>query len=340
MQQKSLIVLLAVTAVAAVLAVISSLVGGPNSNPQIGRPVLTGLASHLAEIEQVSLVHGDSKTTLSRNGDRWVVVERNNYPADAQKLRQLLLGLADLTYVEPKTKEAQNYPRLEVEDAGAKGSQSTLISVSGAQGALLGELIVGKRVTDALGGGDDGAYVRKPGDAQSWLARGTLDLSDTAGWLDPALLDLPAAGVKEVLFTSPDGVKLTIARNQPEDKFRLAELPKDKKLRSDNALDAVAGALASLQLSDVKQDSDFAWPKTGASRARFTFFNGLVVTVELVDLDKTSWARFTDTGSGDASAQAQELNARCASWVYALPAFKANLLKTRPADLLAPAKPS
>ena len=36
-----------------------------------------------------------------------------------------------------------------------------------------------------LGGGNDGIYVRKPGDAQSWLARGTLDLSgDTAGWLD------------------------------------------------------------------------------------------------------------------------------------------------------------
>ncbi len=126
------------------------------------------------------------------------MAERNDYPADGRKLRQLLLGLAALTYVEPKTKEARNYSRLEVEDAGAKGSQSTLVTVSGAQGKLLGEIIAGKRVTDALGGGDDGVYVRKPDDAQSWLARGTLDLPDTPGWLDPALLDLPGAGVKEV----------------------------------------------------------------------------------------------------------------------------------------------
>ena len=340
MQQKFLIALLAVTAVAAILAVASSLGGGPNSNPQFGRPVLAGLASHLAEAGQVTLVHGEAKTTLSRGGDHWVVAERGDYPADAPKLRQLLLGLAGLAYVEPKTKEAKNYSKLEVEDAGAKDSQSTLVSVSGDQGALLGEVIAGKRVTDALGGGDDGVYVRKPGDAQSWLARGTLDLPDTPGWLDRALLDLPEAGVKEALFSSPDGSRLTIARNQPTDKFRLAELPKDKKLRSDGALDTIAGALAGLQLSDVKQAADFTWPKTGVSRARFTFFNGLVVSIEIVDVDKTSWARFTATGSGESSAPAQALNARAASWVYALPAFKANLLKARLADLLAPAKSS
>ncbi len=341
MRQKFLIALLAVTAAAVVVAVFSSLGGGPNSDPRIGQPVLTDLAPHLAEVGQVALMHGESKTTLARRGDRWVVAERDDYPADAAKLRQLLLGLAALAYVEPKTKEAKNYPKLQVEDAGAKDSKSTLVTVSGAQGSLLGELIAGKRVTDALGGGDDGVYVRKPGDAQSWLARGTLDLSDTPGWLDPALLDLPAAGVKEALFSPPEGSPLSIARDKPEDKFHLGALPKDNKLRGDDALYAAAGALAGLQLSDVKPDSDFAWPKTGESRARFTFFDGLVVTVEIVDVDKTGWARFTASGSSaESSAKARELNARTAHWVYALPAYKANLLKTRLTDLLAPAKSS
>ena len=340
MQQKGLIALLAVTFVAVILAAVSSLGGGPNANPIIGKPVLSGLASRLAEVEQVALVQGDAKTTLARRDGQWVVAERGDYPADAQKLRQLLLGLAELVYVEPKTAEAKNYPRLEVEDAGARDSKSTLITVSGPQGALLGEIIAGKPRVDELGGGDDGVYVRKPGDAQSWLARGTLDLSDTSGWLDHALVDLPAAGVKEVLLTSPDGVKLTVTRDKPADKFRLVELPKDKKLKSDDALDAIAGALAGLSLSDVKPQADFAWPKTGASRARFTFFDGQVVTVELADQDKTSWARITAAGTGDASAKAQDLNARTSSWVYALPAFKAAILKIRLADLLAPAKSS
>jgi hypothetical protein len=340
MQRNSLIVLLAVTLLAVIVAVVSGSSGGPNSNPLTGRPVLADLASQLGEVGQVTLVHGADKTTLIRRDGKWVVSERNNYPADAEKLRQLLLGLAGLTYVEPKTKEAQNYPRLQVEDAGAPNSQSTLITVSGEQGTLLGEVIAGKRLVDALGGGDDGVYVRKPGDAQSWLARGTLDLSDASGWLDPALTDLPADGVKEVLLTSPDNSRLTISRVQPGDKFTLAELPKNRKLRSDDALDGVAGALGGLQLTDVAPASGFVWPKSGTSHARFTFFNGLVVTVDLADQDKTSWAHFTATGAGDSSAQAQQLNDGFANWVYVLPAFKAGLLKTRMADLLpAPAPP-
>ena len=340
MRQKSLIALLAVTLAAAVAAVFSGSGGGPNSDPRIGRPVMADLAPHLAEIEQVALMHGESKTTLVRHGDRWTVDERADYPADAEKLRPLLLGLAGLRLRRAQDQGSQNYPRLEVEDAGGKDSKSTLVTVSGEKGALLGEIIAGKRVTDALGGGDDGVYVRKPGDAQSWLARGTLDLSDTPGWLDPALLDLPADGVKEMLFSPPGKSPIAIARDKPGDKFHLAVIPKDKKLRGDDALDAAAGALAALKLSDVKPAADFAWPKTGESRARFTFFGGLVVTVEVVDVDKTSWARFTAAGSGDAAAQARDLNARTAPWIYALPSYKANLLKTRLADLLAPAKSS
>jgi len=334
MQRNSLIALLIVTLAAVVLAVVSGSGGGPNSNPLTGRPVLADLASHLGEVAQVTLVHGADKTTLIRRDNQWVVSERQDYPADAEKLRQLLLGLAGLTYVEPKTKEAQNYPRLQVEDAGAPNSQSTLITVSGAQGALLGEVIAGKRLVDALGGGDDGVYVRKPGDAQSWLARGTLDLSGASGWLDPALADLPADGVKEVLLTSPDNSRLTIARAQPGDPFTLAELSKNRKLRSDDALDGVASALGGLQLTDVAPASGFVWPKTGTYHASFIFFNGLVVTADLADQDKTSWARFIATGTGDATAQAKQLNDNFANWVYVLPAFKVDLLKTRLADLL------
>jgi hypothetical protein len=339
MQRNSLIALLALTLLAVIVAAVSSSGGGPNSNPLTGRPVLTDLASHLGEVEQVALVHGADKTTLIRRDKQWIVSERNDYPADAEKLRQLLLGLAGLTYVEPKTREAQNYPRLQVEDAGTPNSQSTLITVSGAQGELLGEVIAGKRLVDALGGGDDGVYVRKPGDAQSWLASGTLDLPGAPGWLDPDLADLPADGVKEVLLTAPDNSRLTIFRAQPGDKFTLAELAKNRQLRSDDSLDGVAGALGGLQLADVAPASGFVWPKTATSHARFTFFNGLVVTVDLADQDKTSWARFTVAGTGDSAAQAQQLNSGFANWVYVLPAFKASLLKTRMADLL-PAAPS
>ena len=70
---------------------------------------------------------------MIRDGDRWLVAEKGNYPANAAKISQIVLAMADLTLVEPKTQKADLYPRLEVEEPG-KG-KSTLVSVKDKSGA-------------------------------------------------------------------------------------------------------------------------------------------------------------------------------------------------------------
>src|SRR5690348_8420130 len=117
MQKKGMIGLLVVAAIAVVVA---ALVGtgakGPSADPMIGAKVLPQLGPKLGEVARLTLVHGDARTTLARQGNSWVVEERGKYPVDATKLRQTLLGLGELSYVEPKTRKAEFYPRLEVED--------------------------------------------------------------------------------------------------------------------------------------------------------------------------------------------------------------------------------
>src|SRR5262249_47720799 len=117
-QNKGLIALVAATIVAIVLAVFLSRSTGLRPDPLAGKPVLAEAAKRLGDIGRMALVHADQKITLVRNGDNWAVEERGNYPANVTKVRQALLGLADLTYVEPKTAKAASYRRLEVEDAG------------------------------------------------------------------------------------------------------------------------------------------------------------------------------------------------------------------------------
>ena len=51
-----------------------------------------------------------------RSTDSWAVVEKGNYPAAQGKMRQLLLGLADLTLVEPKTERPELFARLDLDD--------------------------------------------------------------------------------------------------------------------------------------------------------------------------------------------------------------------------------
>ena len=81
----------------------------------------------------------------------------------------------------------------------------------------MGEVITGKHRDDQFGAGVGGIYVRKPGHAQSWLARGNLAIAgNTADWLVKPVLDLPTAQVKQLVLTQADGT-------QPDDRARQAD---------------------------------------------------------------------------------------------------------------------
>ncbi len=326
MRPKGLIGLVLVTAAALIVAVVLAAGSGASSaDPQSGAAVLPELAKRADDVARLTLVHGESKATLLRQGDQWRVEEKSGYPADPTKVHQVLLGLAELRYVEAKTRKPEFYPRLEVEDAGQKGAKSTLVTASDEKGGLLGEILAGKRRVDQLGGGVDGIYLRKPGEAQSWLARGTLDLAgDTLGWLDRKVIDLPQEKVKEAVLIQPDGSKLDIARDKPEDPLALKGSA-TATLKSDTA---------------ASEPANVTFPKEGIAHAEYTSFDGLTIKVALVEQDGKSWARFEASGAGDGEKAAAELNAKLSPWVYALPDYKAKALKTKLAELVAPAKRS
>jgi Domain of unknown function (DUF4340) len=341
MKHKGLIALLLATAASVAVAVLVSFSGGnAGTDPLVNQLVLPEVGQRLGEVARVTLVHGGASTTLLHQGDRWVVEEKGDYPVDAAKLHQTLLGLAGLRYVEAKTRKPDLYARLDVEDAGRKDAKSTLITVSDAKGTLLGEIIAGKRRVDLLGGGTDGIYVRKPGNAQSWLASGTLDLpEDAAQWLDPAIVDLPRDKVEEVVLTQPDGATLDIVHDKPDAPLELKGAPADAKAKPDTLIEPTTG-LASLTLTDVRPASAMKLPDKGVSHAEFVSFGGLTVKVALFDQGGKSWAQLEASGTGAAQKEAQALNARVAPWIYAIPEYKAKAMRTKLADVTEPAKPS
>lgn len=343
MKAKGLAALLLVTALAVIIAALVSYRGSAgDTDPQIGKVVLPDVRQKLADVTRMTLIHGEGKTTLLRQGGTWVDEEKGGYPADQAKVTQTVRGLADLRYVEPKTRKPDLYGRLEVEDAGKKESKSTLVTVSDEKGTLLGEIIAGKRRLDQLGGGTDGIYVRKPGDAQSWLASGTLDLAgDDAQWLDRGIVDVAREKIKEAVLIQPDGSRLDIAHDKPEDPLALKGAPADTKLKSDTVLVEPTTALASLTLTDVRPAKELPFPEAGVSHAEFTTFDGVSYRLALVDQDGKSWARIEVAGgSGDAAKAAEALDAKLRPWVFAIPDYKAKALRTKLADVTAAAKPS
>jgi hypothetical protein len=277
--------------------------------------------------------------TLIRDGDNWLVAEKGNYPANAAKISQIVRAMADLTLVEPKTQNPDLYPRLEVEDPG--NGKSALLAVKDKSGGDLAQAIVGKRRYDRLGAGNDGVYLRKPEEAQSWLARGTLDPSgDPASWLDRQIIDISEKKIAKVTLSQADGSKLVISRSAPEEKFAVEGAPADTKFKSETTTSGPATALETLDLDDVKPGGELPVPDKDVVTASFTTFDGLTVDMRLMERDKTDWIAISAAGSDSTEADAKKIEDKVSHWTYAIPAYKANLLKTKLADLVEPAKGS
>ena len=334
MQKRSLILLAAATAVMVVLAVVALATGGyavNHAGPD--RRAFPGLAGKVGEVMSVAVQRPGLSLTFVRQGDLWLVEQKGDYPSAPGKIRQIVLGVADMTLVEPMTRRPDLYSRLEVEDPG-KG-KATLLTLKNKSGAVLARLIVGKRRYDRLGAGNDGVYVRKPGDRQSWLARGSLDFSDMpANWLDRGIVDLANSRVAKVSLTQPDGSTLVLDRAGPKAKFAVVGAPANAKYKDETALGEPAMALESLDLDDVQPAAKLPVPATGVTAATYTTFDGLQVDVKLFQHDNKNWIALAATGSGKAAPEAKKIDQRASHWVYRIASYKAKMMQTRLADLL------
>jgi hypothetical protein len=340
MQSRSLILLASATAVLVAIAIVVLVSGDRGvSRAAPGQPAFPALAAKLGDVVSVSVSREGTTITLIRDGDSWLVAEKGNYPAKAAKISQIVRAMADLTLVEPKTQNPDLYPRLEVEDPG--NGKSALVAVKDKSGGDLAQAIVGKRRYDRLGAGNDGVYLRKPGEAQSWLARGTLDPSgDPASWLDRQIIDISEKKIAKVTLTQPDGSKLVIGRAAPDASFAVEDAPADAKFKSESTIGGPAAALETLDLDDVKPAGELPVPDKDVVTASFITFDGVTVDLRLIERDKSNWIAIYATGSGSAEAEAKKIENKVSHWTYAIPAYKANLLKTKLADLVEPPKGS
>ena len=340
MQRRSLMLLIAATGAMVVAAAAAlATAGGEGGDAGQNVAALPRLAGKLNEVATVEVRRSKLDLTFVRKGDNWVVKQKADYPADSAKIRRIVLALADMTLVEPKTAEPALYPRLEVEDPG-KG-ESTLVALDDKSGTALARLIVGKRSFDRLGEGNDGVYVRKPGQRQSWLARGSLDFSDeTPNWLARRIVDIPDKDVAKVVLTQPDGTVLTLSRAKPDAKFAVENPPKDAKYKSETALGEPAMALETLDLDDVRPAAKLPVPGKGVTTAVYTTFDGLTINVKMFRHGDKDWLALTAAGSGKSAAAAKKIDEKTAPWVYAIPSYKAKMMEEKLADLLEPAKGS
>jgi hypothetical protein len=231
--------------------------------------LLGELKAKLGDVTEIRLSRGDgSKVTLRRGDGGWSVVERN-YPADAQRVRELALNLASLEVVERKTSDPANYAKLGVEAPDTPTAASTLVEV--VAGEKTWALIVGKAAQGRA------VYIRDPKEAASALAQPALTVDpDQKRWIDRQLTDIAAADVHDISVTPTKGAAYTLTRaNRGDQDMTLSPVPKGRTAASAFSLNGQAEALVAFNFDDVHALPDPA--PTAVDRATYRTFDGQVI---------------------------------------------------------------
>lgn len=281
-----------------------------------GSLAFPGLADRLQGIREVDVEHQGKVLQVVRVGDAWGLPAKGGYPIQANKLHEILTGLTELRLTEPRTSDPTEYARLGVEDPKDATATSNELRVVDGAGTVVADLIVGHRRVRTQGNLPETVYVRRPGDARSWLAEGRLAVdADPQLWIDRDIANIDHARIASATVTRGDEV-LVFARDG--ERFVLTEPQAHPKL-DDYKVEEVARAFETLTLMDVKPEAAMQGERLGSSL--FTTSDGETISVTLWKVagekDAEVWAQFAVTG-----AEGAALERRVHGWAYQVGSWK------------------
>jgi len=203
-----------------------------------------------------------------------------------------VVALADMRLIERKTAQPEHYGRLEVEDPGAEDAKSRLVRLEAADGTVLAEAIIGKQRHRLTGTEPSGTYLRRPGEATSWLASGGVQIGEeVTRWLDHEIVDLNSRAIERIAIEPVAEPGYVVERDRPDGAWRMADLAEGEALKDDPDFARLTGAVSDLRLEDVKPRDQLSWPAE-SNLARIRTFDGLEMTVRLAKIDDQYWATF------------------------------------------------
>ncbi len=346
MRQKTVLALAGIAALSAALATGSAFVQQRvETTDRNGELVFPGLLDRLQEnLKSVVIRHAGGTISLDRDGTVFRYRERANYPADPEKVVDLVVDIARLTKLESKTNRPDRYARLDLQDPTEKGSNAKQVTLIDANGKEMATLVVGKRKY-TLGGKEGGTYVRLLGEEQTWLAQGEVNPGVAPrDWIAKDIANIPDAAVKRVTVITPKGYRVIAARGADE-KFVIENLPKGVKLESEFVAEEYSRILSGLQAEDVAPLAQVPFAKDKTYTAAVETAEGSTITVEMTEVAEGSWVRISaqppkDLGSQGSAAQAMAaINSRGEGRIFQVPAYKVAIMKRTLADLRDNTKP-
>lgn len=342
MSNKKLVVLGVVAVFMLIWAIVQSRVSNrPKTASQGPSYLVQGLDP--AGIDSIVLGTGEDAVTLKRQGTNFVVVNKDNYPAKAKQINDLIAKCLEIETSQFITDNPANHADLEVTEEKAR----TVVKFLKSDSSLLTGVIIGK--TKELG---QGSYVRLASDDKVYEAENVPWFGSGAmSFIEQQLVSVNRDDIESVTVGYPGG-KYVLKTNEGSRDIVLEDIPAGKKLKSTEA-QSVFSALTSLSLSDVKANpGDMTFDKQYICRLKDSTEYTINIAVKDNKTYITCSAKFTqerpatirkDESEEELKAKeaklvaddkANEFTAAHQGWIYEIASYKAGNLTKQLSDLL------
>lgn len=241
----------------------------PGSAARMGDKVLAEF--DVNAVAGIHLVGPTNELTLSREEGRWVVREREGYPANFSTVGDLVRDLWELKSTQPVQAGESQLGRLELNPPDSEAGPGLLVELRDDKGEAFRSLLLGKKqmrkpATPSPMGGDEGwpvgRYVMVPGDLKtlSLVSETFSNIEPVADqWLNKDFFKVEKS--RTVKVTWPEATNSwALTRESATGTMQLVDAQPNEKLDSTKAA-TISSAFGFPSFKDVSKDPDPA--KTG-----------------------------------------------------------------------------
>lgn len=357
MSDKKLIQLGIIAAIFVAAALMVSRINetGKETNLKVG-PLIGGLDVDLVSKITVSSDKGGQKVTLAKKDNRFVVVEKDNYPASLRKVNELVNSCLDIRTAELRTADKANHA-----DLGVTEDTATVVAFYDAADKPLTGVILSENRPES-----QDAFARLlAGDETYLVLQSPWINGQPMNYIDSQLVQADAKKIVEVAVTDPNDKTYILKGQKDGDVVTLVDMPAGKQFKATDYRN-VFTALSGLTFEDVAAKEKVEILKFD-HRYVCKLNDSTVYTLNLAKKNGKTYlditAEFTDKTPvmKDQQEESQEqlkekeakllardaaeaLTKKTAGWLYVLPEHKAKDLVKSLAELIedipAPADPN
>ena len=217
------------------------------------------------DIDTIKVTSKSGTATITRVGDSWVTADRFNYPANFEKIKNLLIRLGDIKITQSMRVSKKHIDQMKFNDpAGDKATadnSATVVTLSGG-GRQIQSFMVGAphmKKSDQPGMPEgvsypDGSFISIDQGKTAYLVKDTMEEFgiDPKSWLNTELFTLQTGDIEEMTLHTPSNQSVKLYRK--EGTMRVDGIQAIEEVNSAK-VNAMEASLGYLRLDDVADPS-------------------------------------------------------------------------------------